>query len=77
MVFQGILEILIVKSAIFYFTTAFFSAITFGNLSINDEMALISIAGIGKRKQEHCGQWGKHKNVKSPPFLHLLMDLQK
>ena len=26
----------------------------------NDEMALISIAGIGKGKQEHCGQWGRN-----------------
>ena len=43
-------------------------------------MALISIAGIGKGKQDHCGQWGKHKkerNFKSPPFLHLSMDFQK
>ena len=44
-----------VISLIFYFTTASFWAITFGNPSINDEMALISIAGIGKDKQEHCG----------------------
>ena len=38
---------------IFYFTTAFFWAITFGNPSINDGMVLIC--------NKHCGQWGKPK----------------
>ena len=40
-----------VISIIFYFTTAFFRAITFGNPSINNGMVLISTVGNWKNRK--------------------------